>query len=80
MATHPLPEECARRLLGVFVRHFGLRQGDALLQNNLDAVWIKNRWHPNDLKNGLDYAIEQGWIEPLPGNQYKLTDTGFAAA
>jgi hypothetical protein len=28
----------------------------------------------------MDYAVEQGWFEKLPGDKYRLTDAGFAAA
>jgi hypothetical protein len=33
-----------------------------------------------DIKPGMDYAVEQGWFEKLPGDKYRLTDAGFAAA
>jgi hypothetical protein len=34
----------------------------------------------NVFEQGWDYAAEQGWVEKLPGGQYRLTDAGFAAA
>jgi hypothetical protein len=31
-----------------------------------------------DWPAGLDYAVKLGWIERLPGDQYRLTEPGFA--
>lgn len=28
----------------------------------------------------MDYAAEQGWVEKLDSGQYRLTNSGFAAA
>jgi len=31
-----------------------------------------------DWSVGLDYAVQQGWLEKPPGDQYRLTEAGFA--
>jgi hypothetical protein len=33
-----------------------------------------------DWTAGLEFAVRRGWVEKLPGDQYRLTDAGFAAA
>ena len=33
-----------------------------------------------DFPAGMNYAAQQGWIEKLPDNQYRLTDEGYSIA
>ncbi len=51
------------------LKHFTLRQGA-----------MDRGVHINDFVPGLEYAAEQGWIEPLDGGFFRLTEAGFAAA
>jgi hypothetical protein len=43
------------------------------------AFW-KAPWSETDFAPGLDFAIQQGWIERTPNGQYRLTEAGLAAA
>jgi hypothetical protein len=64
----------------------GLRAGDIVDPNNLPGTphllgkIIALLGKRVDVKPGMDYAVEQGWFEKLPGDKYRLTDAGFAAA
>ena len=64
----------------------GLREGDILDLNNLPGTphllgkIVDLLGKKVDIKPGMDYAVEQGWFEKLPGDKYRLTDAGFAAA
>ena len=56
----------------------GLRAGDIFDPNNLPGT-RRLLGKLVNFKPVIDWA-EQGWVEILPGGQYRLTDAGFAAA
>jgi hypothetical protein len=76
-SSFPLEQWMKRYLRALKQR--GLRAGDILDLNNLPGTphLLGKRV---DIKPGMDYAVEQGWFEKLPGDKYRLTDAGFAAA
>jgi hypothetical protein len=81
MAQLPTPEQCAREILTIFVWHFGLLAGEVLRRNNFLTLWSKRGYRSEDFNAGLQFAIENRWLELLPGgNSYRLTKSGFAAA
>lgn len=77
MATVPTDEECAREILKVF-KQSNIRPGESLLLGRLRAVLLK-RGRADDMVRGIQYVIDKGWLERLPGNWFKLTEAGFAA-
>ena len=73
-----LLEQWMKRTLHA-LKQRGLRAGDILDLNNLPSTpHLLGKMF--DFKPAMDYAAEQGWFEKLPGDQYRLTDAGFAAA
>jgi hypothetical protein len=34
----------------------------------------------SEFPSAIDYAVQQGWIEKLEPDQYRLTDAGYAMA
>jgi hypothetical protein len=55
----------------------GAHAGDALGPH----LWpgkVEMRTKFGDCAAGLDYAVQHGWIEKLPRDQYRLTEPGFA--
>jgi hypothetical protein len=78
-------EQWMKHYLHALKKH-GLRAGDVLDLNNLPGTSnllgkIAGLLGKKvDIKPGMDYAVEQGWFEKLPGDKYRLTDAGFAAA
>jgi hypothetical protein len=78
MATLATPEKCAHEILAIFVWHFGLRAGEVLRRNSFRVLWPQRGYRPKDFKAGLQFAIESGWLELLPGeDSYRLTRSGF---
>jgi len=84
MAKIPTPEEIAKILLDIFVSDFKLRAGESLMEKNFWKALQNRDLRPEDLKSGMEYAIQKGWMEascdPPLGQWFKLTDDGFAAA
>jgi hypothetical protein len=78
VAARPTTEQCAREILAIFVSHYGLRPGDVLRRNNFDTLWSRRGYSPVEFRNGLKLAMENGWLELLPGSEsYRLTKIGF---
>jgi hypothetical protein len=77
MATLPTKEENGRKILDIY-SHFRSRPGHVLLVNNFIAVGARRRWEMSDVQQGLDFAIEKGWIRPK-NHGFELTESGFEA-
>lgn len=75
MAVLPTPEENGRKILQIY-SHFNSRPGNVLRVSNLAAVGLRRRWLSSDLQQGLEFAIERGWIREKNGG-FELTETGF---
>lgn len=73
------PEQNARLLMGVFVHHFKLLTGEALLATKLSGVWYDRQKSAEDMVSGIEYAKQQEWITPLD-EAFRLTEAGYAAA
>jgi hypothetical protein len=72
-------EVSARLLMDIFVNHFKLLTGEALLASKLSSVWYDKQKSQEDLINGLEYAKAQEWIVALD-EAFRLTEAGFHAA
>lgn len=79
MATVPSSEEAAQYILDIFVR-LGCRAGYVLSTRNFLAAFVKLPWHTSDFAPGISYAAEQGWVEVLNKDSFKLTELGFSKA
>ena len=72
------PEQCARAILAIFVSHFGLRPGEVLPRKNFLTIWPQRGYRPEDFNAGVQFAVESGWLELVPGGEsYRLTKNGF---
>lgn len=81
MAPAPTPREAALKILEIFVIYLKRRPGSVLTSLDIVAVWDRCGLHHADLKPGLDYTEEHGWIEIFnSGNSFCLTEKGFAQA
>jgi hypothetical protein len=51
-----------------------------LSQSNFFGAFLNAPWQICDIVPGLQYAAEQGWVEILDNNKFKLTESGFSKA
>jgi hypothetical protein len=72
-------EENALLLMDIFVNHFKLLTGEALLASKLSSVWYDKQKSQEDLLNGIEFAKSQEWIIPLD-EAFRLTEAGFHTA
>lgn len=66
-------------LMEIFVHHFKLLTGEALLTSKLSSVWYDKQKSQEDLLNGIEYAKSEEWIVPVD-EAFRLTEAGFQAA
>jgi hypothetical protein len=76
MTSLALARDIALRILRASVQG-GARPGDIIGPAFLGTVHLPGLMA--DSEAGLNYAVEQGWIEKLPSNQIRLTDAGLVA-
>jgi hypothetical protein len=69
-------EENGLKILEIY-NHFGSKPGHVLGVNNFVAVGARRRWEMRDLQQGLEFALQRGWIRQKDGG-FELTETGFA--
>lgn len=79
MAERQTAESSARRILGIF-REQSLTAGHVLQSSSFVAPFSKPGWTEGDLDAGLEYAVEEDWIEQVSQHAYRLTVAGFAAS
>jgi hypothetical protein len=75
MAVLPTREENAKKILAIY-DHFKSRPGYTLRTNNIVAVGARRRWEMSDLQQGLEFALERGWVLEKNGG-FELTPSGF---
>jgi hypothetical protein len=75
MAVLPTKEENAHKVLEIY-NQLGSRPGHVLRANNFVAVGSRRRWGMSDLQQGIEAAIEKGWIKEKNGG-FELTERGF---
>src|ERR1700730_14924403 len=76
MATVPTPES-ARAILSFF-KLKDVRPNEMLMAGQVNQEFLTNGGTAADYAEGIKYAIERGWLEPLTNNRFRLTETGFA--
>ena len=59
--------------------HFNARPGHTLRANNFIAVMVNNRWHADNLKDGIRLCMERNYLEEGPNDSLKITEACFAA-
>ena len=79
MAKAPSAEDAARYILSIYIAH-NLRSGHALNARNFITPFTEPGWQSSDFQPGMEYAIEQKWIEAKGRDNFILTDLGFAEA
>ena len=77
MATLPKPEESARRILSIFALT-NSRPDDALIAEQADFAFRQAGGSAAEFQVGLEYAVQNGWLEISETNNIKLTNAGFA--
>ena len=78
MTSVSIAKEIAVRFVQASVQA-GAHPGDILGPN----FWPGDVHMPGlhaDFDAGKEYAAHQGWVDKLPGDQYRLTDAGYAMA
>jgi hypothetical protein len=76
MATVPTPEESVRAILSFF-KLKDVRPNEMLMAGQVNQQFLTNGGKAADYAEGIKYAIERGWLEPLTNNRFRLTETGF---
>jgi hypothetical protein len=77
MATVPTPEESGRAILSFF-KLKDVRPNEMLMAGQVNQQFLTNGGKAADYAEGIKYAMERGWLEPLTNNRFRLTETGFA--
>jgi hypothetical protein len=77
MTSITIAKDIATRFLGASVQG-GARPGNIIGPEFLQGM-VRLPGLMADFPAGMDYAAEQGWVEKLSDNQFRLTDAGFAA-
>ncbi|TAX72810.1 hypothetical protein ELI03_14160 [Rhizobium leguminosarum] len=81
MSKLPTPRDAAYHILYLFVEHFNSRAGHVLRTNNFVLPFNEVPWQWSDFIAGLDFGVEQGWLEVQRGGQgIRLTESGFENA
>jgi hypothetical protein len=78
MTTPAIIEDMANRIVRGFVRS-GARSGDAIGPRNLQGKIHFPAGQIADIPAAMDHAVEQGLLEKVADDQYRLTDAGFSA-
>jgi hypothetical protein len=77
MVTVPTPEESARAILSFF-KLKDIRPNEMLMAGQVNQQFLTNGGRAAVSAEGIKYAMERGWLEPLTNNRFRLTETGFA--
>ena len=77
MATATTPEEAARQVLRVFQK-FNVQPGNAVDGGAFMGPFSSLGWTADDLRAGMEYSLQQGWIRHVGRDAVTLTDAGFA--
>jgi hypothetical protein len=77
MATATTPEEAARQVLRVFQK-FNTQPGGAIEGGAFLGPFSSLGWTADDLRAGMEYALQQGWIRHVGPDAITLTKAGFA--
>ena len=75
MATLPTPEESARRILSIFALN-NSRSDDVLVAEQANFAFRQAGGSAAEFQTGLEYAVQNGWLEIGENNTIKLTNAG----
>ena len=78
MATLPTPEESARAILAIFAVD-NSRPDDVLIAGGVKFAFRQAGGMAEEFQAGLEYAVQNGWLEIGENNTIKLTNAGFTA-
>jgi hypothetical protein len=70
------PEDSARRILALYAVHHVV-EGNALAAGDLAAAFVEGD-PQSGASDGLNYALEHGWLKHGINNEYFLTHAGAA--
>jgi TPP-dependent 2-oxoacid decarboxylase len=76
MATLPTPEESARAILAIFALQ-NSRPDDVLMAEQGNFAFRQAGGTAAEFQAGLEYAVQNGWLEIGNDNTIKLTNAGF---
>ena len=77
MADAHTPESAARVILAMFRSH-NARPGEAVLPGALGQLTVAEALLSDEVDDGLQYGLAQGWFEKGPKGALRLTEAGFA--
>ena len=63
--------------VGAIFQHFNMRSEEVLRLTNFIAMAGKWGWQMDDIKDGLKWGVDNGWIEEKEGGGIMLTEAGF---
>jgi|HubBroStandDraft_1064217.scaffolds.fasta_scaffold1173365_1 hypothetical protein len=73
-------EEAAQQVLSVFVKTHRIVVGDSLTGLTIAMAFEDQGLNRLDMEPGMQYAIDEGWLELTPRHSLLLTQKGFDAA
>ena len=76
MATLPTPEESAHAILAIFAVD-NSRPDDVLIAGGVNFAFRQAGGRAAEFQPGLEYAVQNGWLEIGENNTIKLTNAGF---
>ena len=77
MADAHTPESAARVIRRLFLSH-NARPGEAVLPGALGQLTVAGALSDDEVNNGVQYGVAQGWFEKGPNRALRLTEAGFA--
>jgi hypothetical protein len=76
MAMVPTSEEAARAILS-FLKLKDVHPNEMIMASQVNQEFLTNKGKVAVYAEGIKYAIERGWLEPLTKDRFRLTETGF---
>jgi hypothetical protein len=80
MPREVTPEQAAQQVLSVFVKTHRIAIGDSLTGLTIAMAFEEQGLDRRDMEPGMQYAIDEGWLELTPRRGLLLTQKGFDAA
>ena len=78
-------QELAVTILKICLYDYNMDLGDVILDQDITVGFNRRRLSQGDKPRGVEYAAQQGWIQPMPSPVQpptigKLTESGFSTA
>lgn len=74
------PEQAARQVLSAFIETHKIPVGQTLTGLTIAMAFEDAGFDRMDMEPGMQYAIDEGWLELTPRRALALTQCGFDAA